>query len=133
MVWGPEYKPIERTLADAVIVAELILAAIEAHAVGPLSPKAEIYLTKQLERPSSPAHAALGVCQVQRLVHGPSSILLAQRAGNGSAILKSRPTPMPDPFLVRRARRSARWFDWAGERFRPNRLVTTACHSGDRG
>ena len=47
---GPEYKPIERALADAVIVAELILAAIEAHAGGPLSPKAEIYLTKQLER-----------------------------------------------------------------------------------
>ena len=45
-----EYKPIERALADAVIVAELILATIEAHAGGPLSPKAEIYLTKQLER-----------------------------------------------------------------------------------
>ena len=47
---GSEYKPIERALADAVIVAELILVAIEAHAGGPLSPKAEIYLTKQLER-----------------------------------------------------------------------------------
>ena len=32
-----------------------------------------------------------------------------------------RPAPMPVTFLVRRAPRSARWFDWAGERFRPTR------------
>ena len=39
---------------------------------------------------------------------------------------RRRPVSMPVPFLVQRALRSARWFDWAGERFRPTRLVTAA-------
>src|SRR5262245_35946895 len=31
---------------------------------------------------------------------------------------------MPVTLLVRRVARSARWFDWVGERFRPTRLAT---------
>ena len=46
--------------------------------------------------------------------------------GTWGLIYPSRSASMPVTFLVRELSRSARWFDWAGERFRPIRLATTA-------
>ena len=66
---------------------------------------------------------------LQRLVQSPSSILLAHCARNLGAVRVGplrlsylrRAAKKPVMFLVLRAFRSARWFDWDGERFRPTR------------